>query len=123
MQSNVTDNKADTSFDEEKRVCQRLELHREVTINLLNGRSISGSTDDISLGGIRVLTTESIDDIFSKDVSQEATVQLGSGQMQESKQYPCTIVRHDENSVSLQMDKKKAASFSLALTRGSLKKK
>ena len=106
----------------DKRVCQRVGLNKQVRLKLADGQLINGITEDVSLGGVRI----SIDDAFGYNIEkteQMAVLQIRFTDGQLSPEYPCTIVRCDTDSVCLQLDKKKAASFGMMMTRGALKQK
>ena len=113
----------DGSEHQEKRVCQRIELNKQVQLKLADGQIINGTTEDISLGGLRL----SIDDTFEitriKNTEQIAMLQIKFMDGQLSAEYPCTIVRCDTESVCLKLDKNNAASFCMMMTRGTLKQK
>ena len=114
---------ASTGDASEKRTCQRIQLNRHVQVNLASGQVISGFTDDISLGGIKVSISEPIDDIALQDSERSASLQIKMIDGRLSNEFVCSVVRYGESSISLQMDRKKAAAFGLAITSGVLKKK
>ncbi len=112
-----------TPDEQEKRVCQRLELNRQVQIKLADGQLIKGLTEDISLGGLRVVVSESFAELDVSKINSRALLQFTFIDGQLSPEFLCTIVRCDPGSFCLKLDKKKAASFGMMLTRGALKKK
>ncbi|MCP3849596.1 MAG: PilZ domain-containing protein [Gammaproteobacteria bacterium] len=112
---------ADEQHD--KRVCQRVELNKTVHITLSNGQHISGITEDLSLGGLRVTVKDAteMEVINTAEAIAMLQIQFADGQL--STKFPCSIVRCEIGSVCLQLDKKKSASFGMMMTRGTFKKK
>ena len=113
----------DGSQQQDKRVCQRIELNKQVQLKLSDGQIINGTTEDISLGGLRLITDDNYEHDKLISIKQIALLQVLFPDGQQSPEYPCTIVRCDSGSICLKLDKKKAASFGMMMTRGSLKKK
>ncbi len=109
--------------EQEKRVCQRLDLNRQVQIKLANGQVVKGLTEDISLGGLRVAVDENALNMSVNIADSPALLQISFIDGQLSPEFSCTIVRCDLSSICLKLDKNKAASFGMMLTRGALKKK
>ncbi len=107
---------------QEKRVCQRIEINRSVQLQLENGLTIKGLTDDVSLGGVKIITRDEIDSsLLETQINKVAIVQVIFVDGQLSAEYPCSIVRCESGAICLELDKKKAASFGMMLTRGSFK--
>ena len=113
----------DGSEQQEKRICQRIELNKQVQLQLADGQLIIGSTEDISLGGLRLITGTAFNHECLLDTEQIALLKIVFPDGQLSSEFPCTIVRCDSGSICLKLDKKKAASFGMMLTRGSLRQK
>lgn len=108
---------------QEKRVCQRIDINRSVQVKLAGGQIISGLTDDISLGGLKIITRDNVENtMLSHHPDQIALLQIKYVDGHLSSEYPCSIVRHESGAVCLKLDKKKAASFCIILTKGSFKK-
>ena len=105
----------------EKRLCQRIKLNRQMQLTLADGQIIRGVTENISLRGMRIITHD-IHETRQTDTEQTASIQIKFANEQLSPAYPCSIVRYESDSVCLQLDSKKAASFGMMLTRGTLKK-
>lgn len=107
---------------QEKRICQRIELNRSVQVKLPDGSIITGLTDDISLSGLKVITRDfSINYLSTDQAELMASLQLKSVDGSLSNEYPCSIVRVEPGVICLKMDSKRAASFSLLLTQGIFK--
>lgn len=107
---------------QEKRVCQRIEFNRSVQLKLADGHIINGLTDDISLGGLKIITRDNFENnILSNHPEQKALLQIKFVDGRLSSEYPCFIVRYESSSICLKLDKKKAASFGMMLTRGVFK--
>ena len=113
----------DSQEQQDKRVCQRIELNKQVQLKLADGQIINGLTEDISLGGLRIATEDSVESINAKNAAQSALLQIKFLDGQLSPEYQCTIVRCGPGSICVKLDKKKAASFGMMLTRGVLKQK
>ncbi|MCW8929869.1 MAG: PilZ domain-containing protein [Gammaproteobacteria bacterium] len=107
----------------DKRVCQRIELNKQIQLRLADGQIIYGTTEDISLGGLRIATSDTLDSTIIRTSEQVAMLQIKLLDGQLSPEYPCHIVRCDAGYICLKLDKKKAASFGMMLTRGALKQK
>lgn len=108
--------------EQEKRVCQRIELNRSVQLKLADGQIINGLTDDVSLGGLKIITRDNFENnMLSDDSAQMALLQIKFIDGHLSTEYPCSIVRYEPSSICLKLDKKKASSFGMTLTRGALK--
>lgn len=106
---------------QDKRVCQRVEINKQVQLKLSDGKIIQGTTEDISLGGLRFITDNSFDHHTLSSNEQIAFLQIIFQDGQVSPEYPCNIMRCDSGSICLKLDRKKAASFGMMMTRGSLK--
>jgi len=103
----------------EKRVCQRIELNKPVQLTFSNGQIVDAITDNISLGGLSILMQNVIDNKPGERIS----IQLKDTNGKVSSAYECTIVRRSGTHIYVELDKQKAASFGLMLTRGTLKMK
>ena len=112
---------SDNQEQQEKRVCQRIELNRQVQIKLADGQIINGLTEDVSLGGLRVTIQDSFEYTGLKSVEQVVLLRIKFSDDQFSPEYPCTIVRFEADAVCLKLNKNNAASFGMMLTRGALK--
>jgi hypothetical protein len=113
------------SYDQEKRVCERVDHNRPVLLKLSSGKFINGFTQNVSLGGVRVkIQGTNTDDInFEEIPSQSASLQVKLTDETLSSKFPCTIVRCESGMLCLEIEKKKAASFGIMLMRGVLKRK
>lgn len=114
---------SDSSVQQEKRICQRIGLNKQVQLKLADGQIINGITEDLSLGGLKIITEDTLESETIKDVEQIALLQIKFMDGQLSSEYPCTVVRCGTGSLSLKLDKKKAASFGMMLTSGTFKQK
>ena len=105
----------------DRRVCERIDHNRVVVLKLDNSHELTGTTNDISLGGVCISTQETIE---QKWLGQSVNLMVKGMDGELSPEFPCTIVRCDNgNTVCLQLDKDKAAQFGTMLTRGIFKRK
>lgn len=109
-----------TQKNDDRRVCERIVLNRNVVVDLDNGQKINGVTVDISLGGVCI----SVNDNLNTDVRrQTANLFIKDREGNLSPEFPCTIVRQGENSLCLKLDRTKSSKFGIMLTKGLFKKK
>ena len=107
---------------QERRVCQRIEINRSVQLKFADGHIINGLTDDISLGGLKIITRDNFEDnMISNQRDQIALLQIKFIDGHLSSEYPCSIVRYESSAICLKMDKKTAVSFSMMLTKGAFR--
>lgn len=100
--------------DPNKRVCNRINLTRTLLLELNNGAIVQGRSVDISPRGA----------LMKADVSPEGELRGKAGTLfiisdagQFSIGYPCKVVRHDDSSIALEIDKKAAAAFGNHITK------
>ncbi|MCU7938602.1 MAG: PilZ domain-containing protein [gamma proteobacterium symbiont of Bathyaustriella thionipta] len=109
---------------QEKRVCQRIEHNRSVQLRLADGHIINGLTDDVSLGGLKIITRDNIENTMLTNQSQQNVVlQIKYVDGQLSSEYPCSIARLESGAICLKLDKKKAVSFGMLLTKNMFRRK
>lgn len=103
----------------DRRVCERTEFSRKVKLIVNNQQRCECTTNDISLGGIQMSTSQAVPNIKT---GQKAQL---SFQDQEDSQnlFNCHVTRVDGQSISVEIDRSQAAAFGKALTKGMLKRK
>ena len=109
-----------TQNNDDRRVCERIVLNRNVLVDLEGGRTINGITVDISLGGVCISVQEELDESF---LQQNARLFIKDRDDNLSPEFPCTIVRQGENRLCLKLDRAKSTQFGIMLTKGLFKKK
>lgn len=97
-----------TNQDPNQRVCNRLNLSREILLELATGDILQGRTVDISPRGALmkadVLPEGDLRGIVGTlfTISDEGHFSIG---------YPCKVVRQKDSSIALEIDKNAAAAF------------
>ncbi len=109
-----------TQNNDDRRVCERIVLNRNVQVDLASGQKINGITVDISLGGVCISVQEDLKESF---LQQNARLFIKDREGNLSPEFPCSIVRQSENSLCLQLDRAKSTQFGIMLTKGLFKKK
>ncbi|MCF6194897.1 MAG: response regulator, partial [Kangiellaceae bacterium] len=97
----------------EKRSCDRLILKREIKLTLEDKTIVSATSRDISLSGVKLITSDNVQNC----TGQSATIQFVLEGNELSTAFPCLVVRHESQLISLQMECKKAAAFGLLLSK------
>lgn len=101
---------------QEKRIGQRIELNRSVQVKFADGQIINGLTDNVSLGGLKIITRDNFANNILSDASGKMImlqIKFVDGHL--SDEYPCSIARHETSAICFKLDKKKAASFGSTL--------
>jgi|GEM_PF-1814490 len=112
---NIPNNKVD-----EKRVCHRTNFLREMMLKLDNGKEIRGTSNDVSLGGVSIYV-EQIPKQITKGQTGELFI-LSKGCVT-SKGFKCSISRISGQAIGIQIDRKNASSFGIAITQNLFKRK
>jgi len=100
----------------EQRLCSRINLTRSVILTLDNGNVIHATTDDLSLGGVKVFTLEDVTDC----TGQTAELQIKLHDDQLSKVFNCEIVSCESKLLRLKLDRKQATTFGMLIAKGAL---
>ena len=109
-----------TQNNDDRRVCERIVLNRNVQVDLASGQKINGITVDISLGGVCISVQEDLNENF---LQQNARLFIKDREGNLSPEFPCSVVRQGANRLCLQLDRAKSAQFAMMLTKGLFKKK
>ena len=104
----------------DRRACDRIEYRQSVVLKLGQEYFVNGVTQNISLGGVCVLTD---DHIASNFTGQTGSLFIKNKDGELSQEFTGTIMRMDSNSVCLKFDKSRAAQFGILITRGIFKQK
>lgn len=94
----------------DKRVCERLNIQKELKLYLINNDMLECKSTDISLGGINLISNTSIDTNY---LGTDAALTINEA----DKLFNCKIVRINDNQLAVEIDKKQAASFGMTLTQ------
>lgn len=105
---------------DERRICERIVLNRNVLVALINGQQLNGITIDISLGGVCIAVQEKLEHNLQQQTAQ-LFIKDKEGNL--SPEFPCTIVRQGGDSLCLKLDRAKSSKFGMMLTKGLFKKK
>ncbi|MCP3664334.1 MAG: PilZ domain-containing protein [Gammaproteobacteria bacterium] len=100
---------------EDRRLCDRFIHSRKIVLTLENGQELQGETKDISLGGILMKTTLKTDEDIT---GKKASLYLVLKESELSNGFNCRVMRISDNYLGLELERKSAASFGKALTRG-----
>lgn len=100
----------------ERRICERINLGYRARVELANGLVLMGSTLDVSLGGLLFLADQTISGFPPGAIAMLFLLEEQS----ESAPFPCEAVRISSAQAALKIDRKFAARFGKALTKGRL---
>lgn len=100
----------------ERRTCERINLGYRARVELANGVALTGSTLDVSLGGLLFLADQTINGF----PPGETAMLFLLDEQGESAPFPCEAVRISSAQAALKIDRKFAARFGKALTKGRL---
>ncbi len=103
----------------ENRACSRVMFEKKVKLSLENGAAYDATTQNISLGGVNVFTT----DEHECQAGQSAFIQIYLDKNKSSQNFPCTLVRCEAKLISLRLDPRVVNSFGLLITKDILKQK
>ena len=104
----------------DRRACDRIEYRQSVVLKLGQEYFINGVTQNISLGGVCVLTDADVDSDYT---NQTGSLFIKNRDGELSQEFTGTVIRMDSTSVCLQFDKSKAAQFGILITQGIFKQK
>jgi hypothetical protein len=97
-----------------ERICNRLNLHRTLLLELDNGEMLQGRSADISPRGA-LLKTDARPE--GELLGMAGTLFIISDEGYFSVGYPCKVARQEAGSIALEIDKKAAAAFGNYLTK------
>lgn len=97
----------------EQRVCERATLRRPVEVLADDGRVLSGVLINVSLGGVLVEVARG-----GTAFTRGQAIGLRLDPQADATAYRCTIQRAGDDLLGLALDRKLAAKFGLAVTRG-----
>lgn len=100
--------------DPNQRVCNRINLTRNILLELDNGDILQGRTVDISPRGVLMKTDTPPE---GELVGIAGTLFMISDEGHFSVGYPCKVVRLKDSSISLEIHKKAAAAFGDYMTK------
>lgn len=97
----------------EQRVCERATLRRPVEVIADDGRVFPGVLINVSLGGMLVEVARG-----ESGFARGQAIDLRLDPASEVAAYRCTVQRAGDDLLGLSLDRKLAAKFGLAVTRG-----
>ena len=104
--------------DDDRRGCERFDLHQQIQLELDGGDNFEGNTANISLSGMLLQT----------DITPEHEIQNLTGMLylvrdgrRRSDGYPCRVVRLVNQCIALELERRTAAAFGMRLTKDLLK--
>ena len=100
----------------ERRTCERINMGYRARVELTNGVVLTGSTLDVSLGGLLFQADQAINGF----PPGETVMLFLLDEQGESAPFPCEAVRISTVQAALKIDRKFAARFGKALTKGRL---
>lgn len=100
----------------ERRTCERVTMGCRARVELSNGVVLTGSTLDVSLGGLLFQADQTINGF----PPGETAMLFLLDEQGESAPFPCETVRISSAQAALKIDRKFAARFGKALTKGRL---
>jgi hypothetical protein len=97
-----------------KRICNRLDLHRTLLLELDNGEILQGRTVNLSPRGALLRTdARPVGELLGR----AGTLFIISDEGHFSVGYPCKVARQEGDAIALEVDRKAAAAFGNYLTR------
>jgi len=109
----------DMSNQNERRRFDRIGINRSVRVTLDDGTAVDGDTANVSLSGIKIATNKSV----VANSGQAAVLQIYLGDKRLSPEYGGTIIRNEDNSVCMTLNRDRRTSFSVFLTKDIFKLK
>ena len=100
----------------ERRICERINLGYRARVELTSGLVLTGSTLDVSLGGLLFQADQPISGFPPGETAMLFLLE----EQGESAPFPCEAVRISSAQAALKIDRKFAARFGKALTKGRL---
>jgi len=102
----------------ERRVCDRTQLARQMRLQFTDGNTLDCLTEDISLGGVLMVSEK---EVTEEKIGQNAKL-FFVNEDQQSDEFSCLITRISGFHISIELDRKQAAAFGKVLTKGIFKR-
>ena len=114
----MNDTSSSEQISNERRVCDRTQLARQMRLQLADGNELNCVTEDISLGGVLMASEK---ELAEEQVGQNANLFILHKDKQ-SEGFSCLITRITGFHISVELDRKQAAAFGKILTKGMFKR-